>query len=208
MRVLFVCQLSYFVLLYSLAVRRTVPNFVGPSATRRECHTLLKRRVRRSERTQIINSLQKSVIPTSLLTHTPPKEWEKFPRDIFVPGHADVHLCPLSCSRSGPGITLGCDFFKEETDTQIHKRTGGNNFFKMASFAYLWITPGFCCHAGRRCADTHFRAMPTSHLFEVALAVDSSKLSSRKLSKLSRCYARLKKKINTMADPTPNAWVC
>jgi hypothetical protein len=39
------CQLRYFVLLYSLAVWRTVPNFVGPSATRRECHTLLKRRV-------------------------------------------------------------------------------------------------------------------------------------------------------------------
>ncbi len=29
-------------------------------------------------------------------------------------------------------------------------------------------------HADRRCADTHFRAMPTSHLFEVALAVDGS----------------------------------
>ncbi len=58
---------------------------------------------------------------------------------------------------------LGCDFFREETDTQIHKRTGGNNFFKMASFAYMWITPRFYCHAGRRCADTHFQAMPTSH---------------------------------------------
>ena len=29
----------------------------------------------------------------------------------------------------------------------------------MVSFAYLWITPGFCCHADRRCADTRFRAM-------------------------------------------------
>ena len=78
----------------------------------------------------------------------------------------------------------------------------------MASFAYLWITSGFCCHAGRRCADTHFWSMPTSHLFEVALAVDGSKLSSRKVSKLSRCYNRLRKKINTMADPPPNGWVC
>ena len=79
----------------------------------------------------------------------------------------------------------------------------------MASLAYLWITPGFCCHAGRRCADTHFRAMPTSHLFEgFALAVDGSELSSRKVPKLSRRYNRLKKKINTMADLTPNAWVC
>jgi hypothetical protein len=39
------CQLRYFVLLYSLAVWRIVPNFVGPLATRRECHTSLKRRV-------------------------------------------------------------------------------------------------------------------------------------------------------------------
>jgi hypothetical protein len=78
----------------------------------------------------------------------------------------------------------------------------------MASFAYLWITSGFCCHAGRRCADTHFWSMPTSHLFEVALAVDGSELSSRKVSKLSRRYNHLKKKINTMADPPPNAWVC
>ena len=38
------CQLRYFVLLYSLAVRRTVPNCVGPSATRRECHILLKKK--------------------------------------------------------------------------------------------------------------------------------------------------------------------
>ncbi len=53
------CQLRYFVLLYPLAVWRTVPNFVGPLATKRECHTSLKRRVWRSERTQIINSTKK-----------------------------------------------------------------------------------------------------------------------------------------------------
>ena len=56
------CQLRYFVLLYPLAVWRTVPNFVGPLATRRECHTSLKRRVWRSERTQIINSTKKCKI--------------------------------------------------------------------------------------------------------------------------------------------------
>jgi hypothetical protein len=49
--------------------------------------------------------------------------------------------------------------------------------------------------------------MPTSHLFEVALAVDGSKLSSRKVSKLLRCYNPLRKKINTMVDPPPNVWV-
>ena len=95
---------------------------------------------------------------------------------------------------------LGCDFFSPETNTQIRKRTGGNNFFKMVSFAYLCITPGFCCHADRRCADTHLGAMPASHLFEVALAADGSQLSSKRVSKLSRRYSRLKKKISTMAD--------
>ena len=51
--------------------------------------------------------------------------------------------------------------------------------------------------------------MPTSHLFEVALAVDGSELSSKKVSKLSRRYNRLKKKISTMADdPTTDAWMC
>jgi len=30
-----------------------------------------------------------------------------------------------------------------------------NKFFKLVSFAYLCITPGFCCHADHRCADTH-----------------------------------------------------
>jgi len=51
--------------------------------------------------------------------------------------------------------------------------------------------------------------MPTSHLFEVALAVDGSKLSSKKVSKLSRRYIRLKKKISTMADdPATDAWMC
>ena len=74
----------------------------------------------------------------------------------------------------------------------------------MVYFMYLWITPGFCCHADRRCADTHFRAMPTSHLFEVAFAIDGSEVS-----KLSRRYNRLKKKISIMADdPTTDAWVC
>jgi len=42
--------------------------------------------------------------------------------------------------------------------------------------------------------------MPTSHLFEVALAVDGSELSSEKVLKLSRRYNLLKKKISTMAD--------
>ena len=79
----------------------------------------------------------------------------------------------------------------------------------MVSFAYLCITPGFCCHAGGRCADTHLWAMPTLHLFEVALAVDGSEFSSKKVSKLSRQYNRLKKKTSTMADdPTTNAWMC
>jgi hypothetical protein len=80
----------------------------------------------------------------------------------------------------------------------------------MVSFAYLCITPGFCCHADRRCTDMHLWAMSTSHfLFEVALAVDGSELSSKKVSKLSRRYNRLKKKIPTMADdPTTNAWMC
>jgi len=104
---------------------------------------------------------------------------------------------------------LGCDFFSSQTNTQIRKKTGGNNFFKMVSFAYLSITPGFCCHADRRCADTHLGAMPASHLFEVALAADGSELSSKKVSKLSRRYSCLKKKISTMADdPTTDAWMC
>ena len=51
--------------------------------------------------------------------------------------------------------------------------------------------------------------MPTSHLFEVALAVDGSELFSTKVSKLSRQYNRLKKKISTMADdPTTDVWTC
>jgi len=52
--------------------------------------------------------------------------------------------------------------------------------------------------------------MPSSHLFEVDLAADGSELSSRKVPKLSRRYTRLKKKINTMAAPPPDAdvWVC
>jgi hypothetical protein len=51
--------------------------------------------------------------------------------------------------------------------------------------------------------------MPTSHLFEVALAADGSGLSSKRVSKLSRWYSRLKKKISTMADdPTTNTWMC
>ena len=79
----------------------------------------------------------------------------------------------------------------------------------MVSFAYLCITPGFCCHTDRRCADTRIRAMPTSHLFEVALAADGSGLSSKRVSKLSRRYSRLKKKTSTMADdPTTSAWMC
>ena len=46
--------------------------------------------------------------------------------------------------------------------------------------------------------------MPTSHLFEVAFAIDGSEVS-----KLSRRYNRLKKKISTMADdPTTDAWMC
>ena len=77
----------------------------------------------------------------------------------------------------------------------------------MVSFVYLCITPGFCCHADRRCADTCFRAMP--NLFEAALAADGSGLSSKRVSKLSRRYSRLKKKISTMADDlTPDAWIC
>ena len=45
--------------------------------------------------------------------------------------------------------------------------------------------------------------------FKVALAVDGSELSSRKVPKLLRRYNCLKKKIKTMADPTPNTntWV-
>ena len=50
--------------------------------------------------------------------------------------------------------------------------------------------------------------MPTSHLFEVALAVDGSELSSKKVPRLSRRYNRLKKKINTMALPPPDVWTC
>ena len=49
--------------------------------------------------------------------------------------------------------------------------------------------------------------MPTSHLFEVALAVDGSELSSRKVPKLSRRYSCLIQKINTMAAP-PDVWTC
>ena len=50
--------------------------------------------------------------------------------------------------------------------------------------------------------------MPTSHLFEVALAADGSELSSRKVPKLSRRYSRLAKKIKTMAAPPPTVWAC
>ena len=45
-----------------------------------------------------------------------------------------VHLID-SCEYSN--TTLGCDFFSSQTDTQIRKRTGGNSFFKMVSFANL-----------------------------------------------------------------------
>ena len=62
----------------------------------------------------------------------------------------------------------------------------------------MWITPRFYCHAGRRCADTHFQAMPTSHHSRLPLL----------LTALLRRYNCLKKKIKTMADPTPNTWVC
>jgi len=51
--------------------------------------------------------------------------------------------------------------------------------------------------------------MPTSHLFEVALAVDGSELFSTKVSKLSRRYNRLKKKISTLPDDlTTDVWTC
>jgi len=77
----------------------------------------------------------------------------------------------------------------------------------MVSFAYLHISPGFCYRPDRKYAGTHFRAMPTSHLFEVDLAADGSELSSKKVPKLSRRYSRLTKKINTMAAP-PDVWTC
>jgi hypothetical protein len=38
------CQWKYFVLLYYLSAWRTVLNSDGPSATRQECHILLKRK--------------------------------------------------------------------------------------------------------------------------------------------------------------------
>jgi hypothetical protein len=51
--------------------------------------------------------------------------------------------------------------------------------------------------------------MPTLHLFEVALSVDGSKFSSKKVLKLARRYNRLKKKNSTMADdPTTDEWMC
>ncbi len=34
-------------------------------------------------------------------------------------------------------LFFGCDFFSSQTDTLICKRTGGNMFLKMVSFAYL-----------------------------------------------------------------------
>ena len=77
----------------------------------------------------------------------------------------------------------------------------------MASSAYLRILSGFCSHADRRYANTHSRAMPTSHLFEIALDRDGSELTSSKVSKLSRRYSRLIRKINTMAAP-PDVWTC
>ena len=45
---------------------------------------------------------------------------------------------------------------------QIHKfakEQVGTLLFGWVSFVYLWITPGFCCHSDRRCADALFRAM-------------------------------------------------
>ena len=36
---------------------------------------------------------------------------------------------------------LGCDFFSLQMDTQIRGRTGGNIFFKIVSYVYLWISP-------------------------------------------------------------------
>jgi hypothetical protein len=72
--------------------------------------------------------------------------WEKSPSTSLF--KAEMHgLCALDLLAR---VVSGCDFFREETDTQIHKRTGENNSFKMAYFAYLWITPHFCCYAGHR----------------------------------------------------------
>ncbi len=72
-------------------------------------------------------------------------------RDPRISCVTNRHLLSSVVRTRGPKAVI---FFREETDTQIHKRTGGNNSIKMASFAYLWITLGFCCHTGRRCADT------------------------------------------------------
>ena len=74
---------------------------------------------------------------------------------------------------------------------------------------YLSVfAPCFFCHVARRCTDGSFWAMPTSHLFEVTLAPDGTQLKSRKVPKLSRRYSRVKKKINTMAEPPPDVWTC
>jgi hypothetical protein len=89
------------------------------------------------------------------------------------------------------------------------KEQVGTSFLRWCILRTRALHRVFCCHAGCRCADSHLWAMPTSHLFEVALAVDGSKLSSKKVSKLSRRYIRLKKKISTMADdPATDAWMC
>ncbi len=59
-----------------------------------------------------------------------------------------------------PYVPLGCDFFSSQTKkSQIHERTVRNICFRMVTFVCERVLPCFCCHADRRCADTHLRAM-------------------------------------------------
>ncbi len=59
---------------------------------------------------------------------------------------------------------LGCDFFSPNTDTQIHKRTVGNKFFRTASFVYLciclFLPRDFVATSPADAQIHHFRACP------------------------------------------------
>ncbi len=64
-------------------------------------------------------------------------------------------------------------------NTQIRKRTGGNNSFKMASFAYLAYLPGFCCGA------------ISKHANRQRTILDLDSLLSAILSKIELCGTKI-----------------
>ena len=82
LRILYSCTLWRFGAWYQI--------FVGPLATRRECHTSLKRRVWASERTQIINFAKKC----KAALHSFPSMLITFPRSSWGSSVAFIYYVP------------------------------------------------------------------------------------------------------------------